>query len=121
MTGRDTFFSAKRSHEAYHEPLRYDAISVPRESASGPVIGIAAAAAAFGLVWHMWWLAAVGLLVCIGALIMRSFARDVDRTIPAKEVARREQAWLDAVQTALPIPRRDETKPVNHGLAKVDA
>ena len=121
VDGRYPFFDLKRSGEAYREPLHYDAITVPRESALGPVIGVAGAVMAFALVWHMWWLAGLGLLVVIGAVIGRSAARDVDRVIPADEVQRREQAWLDVVHAALPIPRQDETKPVNHGLAKVDA
>jgi cytochrome o ubiquinol oxidase subunit 1 len=121
VEGRYPFFDLKRAGRAYREPLHYEPITVSRESALGPVIGIAGAAAAFALVWHMWWLAALGLLAVVGAVIARSFARDVDRVIPAEEVRRREQAWLAAAHEALPIPRRDETKSVNHGLAEVEA
>ena len=121
VSGRYPFFADKRSHEAYREPLHYEPIGVPRESALGPVIGLAGAFVGFALVWHMWWLAALGFVVVVGAIVARSFARDVERTIAAEEVQRREHAWLDAVHKALPIPRRDETKPVNHGLARIDA
>ncbi len=71
--------------------MRYEDIELPRNSATGPVIGIAGAAAAFGLVWHIWWLAALGVLAVIAAVIARSFARDVHRIVPAAEVERRPQ------------------------------
>jgi cytochrome o ubiquinol oxidase subunit 1 len=121
VNGRYPFFDAKRSHQAYCERPHYDPIATPRESALGPVIGVAGAVVGFALVWHMWWLAVLGLFAIIATVIARSFARDVERTIPAEEVQGREQAWLDAVHNALPIPRRDETKPVNHSLARIDA
>ena len=121
VDGRYPFFAAKRSGEAYREPQHCDAITVPRESALGPVIGVAGAVVGFALVWHMWWLAVLGLLTVVAAVIARSFAREVERTIPAEEVQRREQDWLRAVRAALPIPRRDETNPVNHGLAEIEA
>ena len=38
-------------------PRAYEDIELPRNSATGPVIGIVGAALAFGLVWHIWWLA----------------------------------------------------------------
>ena len=75
---------------------------------TGPVIGVVGAAAAFGLVWHMWWLAILGVLAIIAAVIARSFARDVHRIIPADEVERTERRWLHAVAEATPIPREVE-------------
>ena len=119
--GRDPFFDGKRRGDVYRPPDRYEAIEVPRESMLGPVIGIAGAAVGFALVWHMWWLAALGLVVVIGALIARSFARDVERTIPAAKVEAAHQRWLAAVHATPPIPRKLETTSANHGLAKVAA
>ncbi len=86
---------------------------------TGPVIGVAGAAAAFGLVWHMWWLAIIGLLAIIAAVIARSFARDVHRIIPADEVERTERRWRHAEVRATPIPREVETTTANQGLAEV--
>ena len=67
----------------------------------------------------MWWLAALGMVVVVGAIIARSFARDVDRTVPAAEVEAGERRWLAAVKRAAPIPRQIETTSANHGLAEV--
>ena len=117
--GRDPFYDGKRRGDAYRPPDHYDAIEVPRESMLGPVIGIAGAVLGFALVWHMWWLAALGAVVILGAVIARSFARDVDRTIPAAVVEAANQRWLAAVCATPSIPREVETTSANRGLAEV--
>ncbi|WP_010183218.1 cbb3-type cytochrome c oxidase subunit I [Sphingomonas sp. PAMC 26605] len=119
--GRDAFWQAKQDGFAYAPPDSYEAIEMPRNSAVGPVIGLAGAGCAFGLVWHIWWLALLGLAVAIGAVIARSFVRDTHRVISADEVAATEARWHAAIAAALPIERDEETQSVNHGLAKVMA
>jgi cytochrome o ubiquinol oxidase subunit 1 len=119
VRGRDPFFDGKRNDDPYAPPLSYHDIEIPKNSMTGPVIGVFGAATAFGLVWHMWWLAIAGLLVIVGAVIARSFARDVHKIISADEVARIEKRWLEAVAEAAPIPREVEMRPVNQGLAEV--
>ena len=119
--GRDPFYDGKRRGDVYRPPDRYEAIEVPRESALGPVIGLAGAAVGFALVWHVWWLAALSLVVVIGSVIARSFTRDVERTIPAATVEAAHQRWLAAVHTTPAIPREVETTRANHGVAEVVA
>ena len=121
VAGRDPFFDGKRSGDAYAAPVRYEDIELPRNSATGPVIGILGAATAFGLVWHIWWLAALGVLAVIAAVIARSFARDVHRIVPAAEVERETERWLRTVSAARAIPREFETTSANQGLARVPA
>jgi cytochrome o ubiquinol oxidase subunit 1 len=118
---RDPFYAAKRQGTAYRAPDRYEPITIPRNSALGPVIGVAAAVVAFALVWHMWWLSAAGMLAVIGAVIVRSFQRDVDRVISAEEVAQGERAWLGAVGLATPVRREFEVTGANQGLAEVSS
>ena len=57
VSERDAFFDGKRDGTAYAAPEAYEDIEMPRNSAVGPVLGVLGAATAFGLVWHMWWLA----------------------------------------------------------------
>ncbi len=117
--GRDPFFEAKRNGTAYERPAVYQDIVMPRNSLTGPLLGIAGAATAFGLVWHVWWLCILGTLMIIATVIARSFARDVHRTITAGEVERAEALWLRAVAMAIPIARQDEMGARNRGLAEV--
>ena len=116
---RDPFFDAKRNDDPYVPPASYDAIELSKSSMTGPVIGVAGAATAFGLVWHMWWLAIIGMLAIIATVIARSFARDVHRIIPADEIERTERRWLRAVAEATPIVREVEMTSANQGLAEV--
>ena len=102
-------------------PERFEAIAVPKGSMAGVVIGVAGAIASFGLVWHMWWLAIVGSLAVVVALILRSFVRGAEREIPAREVARTEACWREAIRAARPIPRQVEMTAANRGVAEVAA
>ncbi len=119
--GRDPFMSAKLDGTAYRAPATYADIEIPRNSAVGAVIGGAGAACGFGLVWHIWWMACLGLLVIVGTVIARSFVRDTKRIVPAAQVRRENEAWLRAVHRAPGVTRDDETAPANHGLAEAAA
>ncbi len=119
--GRDPFHAMKERDEAYGMPPRYEDIELPRNSAVGIVIGVAGAAVAFGLVWHIWWLAILGFATVWAAVIARSFVRETTRIIPASEVRRTEQRWRDAVSRAPIVSRDYEITPINRGLAEVSA
>ncbi|UAK23858.1 cbb3-type cytochrome c oxidase subunit I [Sphingomonas nostoxanthinifaciens] len=121
VAARDPFFDGKRAGDPYAAPATYEDIEVPRNSMTGPVIGIVGAALAFALVWHIWWLAILCALGIVAAVIARSFARDVHRTVTAAEVARIDRHWRAAVAEAKPIPRHIETTSANRGLAEVPA
>jgi cytochrome o ubiquinol oxidase subunit 1 len=116
---RDPFYAGKRKGEFYTRPAHYHDIEMPKNSMTGPVIGILGAATAFGLVWHIWWLAILGVLAIVGTVIARSFARDVRRIIPAAEIAWTDMMWLQAVADATPIPRQMETTSANQGRAEI--
>jgi len=49
------------------------------------------------LIWHIWWLAAVGLVGMVATFIVRSNDDDIDYYVPAEEVARIENARLQTL------------------------
>jgi len=118
---RDAFYHDKRKHAPYARPQHYEPITMPKNSAVAPILGIAGAATGFGLVWYMWWLAILGLVIVVSTVIARSFARDTERVITAEAVARTEARWLATVAQARPVVRELETMPANQGLAEVHA
>ncbi len=118
---RDAFYHDKRTHAPYARPPHYQAITMPKNSAVAPILGIAGTATAFALVWYMWWLAAVGVLTVVATVIARSFTRDTERILSAEEVARAQESWFAAVARARPVAREVETKAANQGLAEVRA
>ena len=116
---RDPFYAGKRRGDFYARPAHYHDIEMPKNSMTGPAIGLLGAATAFGLVWHIWWLTILGVLAIVGTVIARSFARDVHRIIPAAEIAWIDMMWRHAIADASPIPRQLETTPANQGLAEI--
>ncbi|MEW6559288.1 MAG: cbb3-type cytochrome c oxidase subunit I [Pseudomonadota bacterium] len=119
--GRDAFTAQKEEGAAYRAPAKYEDIGVPKNSAVGPVVGLAGAACAFGLVWHIWWLAIAALVVIWGAVIARSFVRDTERIIPAEEIEAEQRAWLEQAHSVRAIDRDLEFTPENKGLAETMA
>lgn len=119
--GRDAFMQMKENKRAYVAPEIYEDIVLPRNSAVGVMIGIAGAAVAFGLVWHIWWLTVLSFLMIWAAVIARSFVKNTTRTIPACEVQRTEERWLQAVREAPAVSRDYEMTSANRGLAEVVA
>lgn len=118
VTGRDAFTLAKEAGKAYQLPDTYSDIEVPRNSALGPVLGAIGFALAFGLVWHIWWMVIVFFVAAVATMIVRGFARDTTRIVPAQQVREEHRHWLDAVAAAKAISREDERKSANQGLAE---
>lgn len=118
---RDPFYVEKEAGNAYPRPKRYEPIAMPANSMTGPALGVLGAVTAFGLVWHMWWLAGLGLAASIATIIARSFVRDLYRIVPAAEVGRIDRRWRKEIDRAKPIGRAVEGTPANRGLAEVEA
>ena len=119
VTSRDAFHKAKHEGTAYSSDREYTDIELPRNSMTGVVFGLSLSAAAFGMVWYMWWLAILGSLTAVGAIMARSFFLDTIRFIPADEVRTKDEAWLALVGRLSPVDRDHETMPANTGIAKV--
>ena len=72
-------------------PRHYADIHMPRNTSVGLIIAVLSFILGFGLIWHIWWLAAVSALAILGSVIVRSFDSNTDYIIPAEEVARMEE------------------------------
>jgi cytochrome o ubiquinol oxidase subunit 1 len=88
----------------------YAAIEMPRNTPIGVITAFCASVAGFALVWHIWWLAALGLAAALVAFVLFGWRREDEVEIPASEVARLDQARRAARSTALsdlPVDRRE--------------
>ncbi len=65
-------------------------IHMPRNKAAGFIVAGCAFVVAFAMIWHIWWLAIVGLAGVIGTLIRHAFDDDRDYHLGADEVRRVE-------------------------------
>ena len=91
--GRDAFWMQKeavKNGEAQLEVV-YQDIVMPKKSAVGFVIAGFSFAFGFGMIWHIWWLAVLGLFAIALTVIIRSFNEDIEFVIPAAEVAAHER------------------------------
>ncbi len=84
-------------HAATHE---YQDIHMPRNTPAGLFISLCAAVMGFALIWHIWWLAALGVGSGIAVLIWRTCDDDIDYWVPAAEVERIEAEHAARVAAA---------------------
>ena len=54
---------------------------MPKNTPLGLAIAVAAGLSGFGMVWHIWWLAAFGLVAIVALIILRSFEKEIEYEI----------------------------------------
>jgi cytochrome o ubiquinol oxidase subunit I len=91
VQGGEPYWEIKRraieTQQLSPEP-RYEAIELPRNSPTGFITAFFATITGFALVWHIWWLMALGLVAAYAVFVWFAW-RDVhERVIPAAAVAR---------------------------------
>jgi cytochrome o ubiquinol oxidase subunit 1 len=84
VTQRDAFWVAKRKRKA--EAPIYTDIEVPKNTGFGFLIGMAALVFAGAVIWHIVWLALLGLLAIIVLLTIRLTTDETERTITVAEL-----------------------------------
>lgn len=90
VSTRDAFWELKK-HKELVEP-RYEAISIPKSTGMGVFVGFFALLVGFGLIWHIFWLALVGLVGVVTILIIRLTSDHNDELFSAHEVKMLEAA-----------------------------
>jgi cytochrome o ubiquinol oxidase subunit 1 len=88
VTERDAFWDMKQ--KKIKLSTHYESITVPKNSYLGLVIAVFAFMVGFGLVWHIFWMAGVGFVGIILAIIVRISSDDTELIIPAAEIAKLE-------------------------------
>jgi cytochrome o ubiquinol oxidase subunit 1 len=86
VTDRDAFWDIKR-YKTYHKP-HYRDIYLPKNTSMGLVIASFAFVFGFAVIWHIWWLAAIGLFGVVISIIVRTMSEETEYVIPAHEVER---------------------------------
>ena len=92
---RDQFWEEKQAlhrHERIEKPA-YQDIYLPKNSSLGLVIAMFAFLIGFGLIWHMWWLAGIGLAGVIICIIVRTSNDDTEYLVTAKELEKLDRTY----------------------------
>jgi cytochrome o ubiquinol oxidase subunit 1 len=79
---------------------RYEPIEVPRNSPIGIVLAFFAVVTGFALVWHIWWMAVLGLLSAFAIVLVFAWRDDTHEEISAEDLAMANQSHRRAEQLA---------------------
>jgi cytochrome o ubiquinol oxidase subunit 1 len=80
-------------------PAHYEEIEVPANSANGFVTAFFAVITGFALIWHIWWMAVLGLVCAAITLVSFGWHVRVDQRISAEELARIDRARFGAADS----------------------
>lgn len=96
VDNRDAFWAMKQAKGRPDEQPAYESIRLPKSTPMGMIIAGLSLVLGFALIWHIWWLAIVGLLGVIITIIMRISDENTEYTLPAAKVAKLEAERLGA-------------------------
>ena len=80
----------------------YEAIEIPRNSATGFICAFFAVVTGFALIWHIWWLVGLGLVGAYATFVVFAWRDEGESVIPSAEVERLDRANRAARRAALP-------------------
>ncbi|MDB5524575.1 MAG: cytochrome bo3 quinol oxidase subunit 1 apoprotein [Rhizobium sp.] len=100
ITSLEQHWDDKQSEDPPARRRDYEDIHMPKNTGAGFIISAFSLVLGFALVWHMWAIAAIGLIGMIATFIARTYDRDVDYYVPAREVERIENARYAQIQQA---------------------
>src|SRR6266545_6351115 len=96
VAGKDAFWNAKqRAHAAQLQPAqerKYRPIEMPSNSATGFINAFFAVIIGFALIWHIWWLAGVGILGAFVTVLAFAFRDREEIEISAEQIAQFDRA-----------------------------
>jgi len=93
VAGPDAFWSRKREAASADSgaPL-YEALEVPKGTPLGFVVAFFAVIFGFSMIWHIWWLALVGLIGGVIACIRHAWRTDLEEEVPVATIQAHEES-----------------------------
>lgn len=83
---RDAFWDMKQNPPPKNTALHYSDIHMPKNSGMGIIIAALVFTCGFAIIWHIWWLAGIGLLGAIICIIIRTSDDTTEYVITAREL-----------------------------------
>ena len=93
VTERDQFWADKQSGAA-NRPRKYEDILLPKNSGASVMIGLFAGVIGFAIIWHLYWLALLGMLALIVTVVVRANNDEPEYVLTAKEVEKMDHALM---------------------------
>ena len=91
VSGEEAYWSIKsaaRDQQHLADEPEYEAIEVPRNSPTGFVCAFFSFIIGFALIWHIWWMAALGFVGAYATFVVFAWRDVAEEEVPAEEVAR---------------------------------
>ena len=88
----DAWTDMKEKGLAYKQEASYSPIHMPKNTPAGVLMSAGITTFCFAMIWHIWWLAAFGLLGAIVVFIKRCYTSDVDYYVQPDEIVELETA-----------------------------
>jgi cytochrome o ubiquinol oxidase subunit I len=104
VKGEEAYWAIKqraREQARLRDEPDYQLIEMPRNSPTGFVCAIFATLMGFALIWHIWWMVALGVVGAWATFVVFAWRDVPDYIIPATEVARIDRANHEARLEAL--------------------
>jgi cytochrome o ubiquinol oxidase subunit 1 len=94
VSGPDAFWNAKRhrSTESAKSPFR--PLELPKPTPLGFFVAFFAVIFGFSMIWHIWWLALIGLVGAITVCLRQAWQTDLEDEVPAATIEEHERAHL---------------------------
>ena len=110
VEGEEAYWAIKqraREQARLREEPDYEPVEMPINNPTGFICAFFATLIGFAMIWHIWWLAGLGLAGAFATLVVFAWRDHVEYEIPADQVARINRAnratRLQALENA---PRR---------------
>ena len=94
VTSIDAFWRAKQDRRAHQASSpgekKFEPIEIPKSSATGFVTAFFAVLFGFAMIWHIWWMAGLGILGAFLTMLAFAFREEEEIEIPVEQIARLE-------------------------------
>jgi cytochrome o ubiquinol oxidase subunit 1 len=95
----DAFWAMKQHGRAAPEE-RYDPIEMPNNSANGFVTAFVAVVSGFAMIWHIWWMAILGVGCALVTLVAFGWSERSEVEVSGAQLAEAERARVRLMDSA---------------------
>ena len=107
--GEEAYWAVKsralEQHRLREEP-HYEAIEIPLNSPTGFVCAFFSTVVGFAMIWHIWWMAIVGLVGAFATFVVFAWRDRVEYEVSAEEVAKLDRENRASRSNTLAVSRR---------------
>jgi cytochrome o ubiquinol oxidase subunit I len=91
VSGPDAFWSIKRNAANLAKQSPFEPLRVPTHTSLGFLVSFFAVILGFSLIWHIWWLAFVGLAGAVAVCLRHAWRIDLEDLVSIVEIASHER------------------------------